>query len=172
MPEGDRDVLTAALQNSEHGGRTRGRPFGVGKRQSFGTQAKASTRDVINRREHEAVVSELRASVSRVEKLVVEALRSKSQPSATDIATPTTRHVSTGGSNSPDDRDFDNGMVRLYVEPSKLVGYDTSYPDRHTHHTILLPTDQIVVTVVVVREDAPLPLPEPGEVDTVQMADD
>ena len=103
MPEGDRDVLTAALQNSEHGGRTRGRPFGVGKRQSFGTQAKASARDMISRREHEAMVTDLRASMSRVEKFMMEALGSKSQPLVTDIATPTTRHVSIGGSNSPDD---------------------------------------------------------------------
>ena len=61
-------------------------------------------------------------------------------------------------------------MVRLYVESSRLVGYGRSYPDRRTHHTIPLPADQIVVTVVVVREDAPLPLPESDEVDTVQQA--
>ena len=64
VPEGDRDVLTAALQNPEHGGRTRGRPFGVEKRQSFGTQSRASAGDTISRREHDAVVSELCASVS------------------------------------------------------------------------------------------------------------
>lgn len=184
VPQGDKDVLTVALKNPEHPGRSRGRPHGYGKTDMFGKRATGSQEEMISKAQHDREISAVRGEMtqkfSMLEKFLAsqgfsinlgtqpsQASPSHASPSPCPPEDPTTAR---GSSASPDDRDLRDGLSRLHIDGGRFVGWGKLYPDRAMFHNVAVPADLVVVQIIVVEDDAPLPIPDGDEVATVQAA--